>query len=166
MQYVSSIGHDGRAIVVTIGWNLGHDTAKSPVTMTWSMQYWVNQGKPPQVTDEASVGIDNPAMWSTFGRLFTIWTSINCIDLPRIKMQLLKYCVFAGMIAYSCLTSALAYSEDYQIKVDVVQHPGGHLKFLHPWPGQTPPPLAAGRGDFIRSNRAWQPESVTESVTG
>lgn len=38
--------------------------------------------------------------------------------------------------------------------------PGGHLKFLHPWPGQTPPPLAAGRGDFIRSNRAWQSESV------
>ena len=41
-----------------------------------------------------------------------------------------------------------------------ITNPGGHLKFLHPWPGQTPPPLAAGRGDFIRSNRAWQSELV------
>ena len=41
-----------------------------------------------------------------------------------------------------------------------VKVPGGHLKFLHPWPGQTPPPLTAGRGDCIRSNRAWQSESV------
>ena len=45
-------------------------------------------------------------------------------------------------------------------EADIYLGPGGHLKFLHPWPGQTPPPLAAGRGDFIRSNRAWQSESV------
>jgi hypothetical protein len=37
-----------------------------------------------------------------------------------------------------------------------VRFPGGHLKLLHPWPGQTPPPAVAGRWDFIGLTRAWQ----------
>jgi len=60
-----------------------------------------------------------------------------------------------------CGVVRLDLNEDYDRLHELVNHhPGGHLKFLHLWPGQTPPPLAAGRGDFSLVNRAWQPESV------
>ena len=32
-----------------------------------------------------------------------------------------------------------------------------HLKLLHPWPGQTPPPRTTGRRDFSWMRCAWQP---------
>ena len=36
-----TIGHDGRGIAVTIRRNVGHDPAKSPVTMTWNTQAFI-----------------------------------------------------------------------------------------------------------------------------
>ena len=38
----------------------------------------------------------------------------------------------------------------------VAWRPDGHLKLLHLWPGQTPPPRRRDRVDFSRLTRPWQ----------
>jgi hypothetical protein len=38
--------------------------------------------------------------------------------------------------------------------------PGGQVKVLHLWPGQTPPGDAIGRVMFTRTPRAWQPDRL------
>lgn len=53
---------------------------------------------------------------------------------------------YAATAPYSDADRELAMRAMMHELVGMVVYPGGHLKFPHPWPGQTPPPGDAGRG--------------------
>ena len=85
-------------------------------------------------------------MWDTNR---TLWGSF-LIDSPEGRI------FFAGDSAYGKHFKHL-YEKYGAPKLSLLP-PGGQVKVLHLWPGQTPPGDARGRLMFTHSQLAWQPE--------
>jgi hypothetical protein len=60
----------------------------------------------------------------------------------RIMTMTYRRLMIAGLTAAASLTTGLAHAGGATLTF-----PGGYLNFLHPWPGETPPPGDGGTRD-------------------